>query len=77
MSADVACNVEVILWSSYTVISQWYSAGLRAGLLVFRVPLWARNFSPYHHVQTGSGAHPPSYTMGIGDSFTEGKAAGT
>jgi hypothetical protein len=29
-----------------------------------------------HVVQTGSGAHPASYTMGTGGSFSGGKAAG-
>jgi hypothetical protein len=29
-----------------------------------------------HRVQTGSGAHPASYPMGIKDSFPGGKAAG-
>jgi len=31
----------------------------------------------HHRVQTGSGAHPASYPMGTGGSFSEGKAAGT
>jgi len=35
------------------------------------------NFSPHHHVQTGSGAHPPSYPVGTRDSFSGVKAAGT
>jgi hypothetical protein len=30
-----------------------------------------------HSVQTGSGDHPASYTMGTEDSFPRGKAAGT
>jgi hypothetical protein len=36
----------------------------------------AGNFSLHHRVQTGSGAHPASYAMGIGGSFPGGKAAG-
>jgi hypothetical protein len=32
-------------------------------------------FSLHHRVQTGSGAHPASYTMGTGGSFPGGKAA--
>jgi hypothetical protein len=35
------------------------------------------NFSRLHHVQTGSGAHPASYPMGIRWSFPGGKAAGS
>jgi hypothetical protein len=33
------------------------------------VPVGARNFSPHHRVQTGSGTHPASYPMGIRGSF--------
>jgi hypothetical protein len=33
------------------------------------------NFSFYHRVKPGSGAHPASHTMDIGGSFLEGKAA--
>jgi len=32
----------------------------------------------FHHcVQTGSGVHPASYSVGTGGSVTRGKAAGT
>jgi hypothetical protein len=41
-----------------------------------RVPAGAGNFSLYHRVQTGSGAHPASYPMGTRGSFPGGKAAG-
>jgi hypothetical protein len=34
-------------------------------------------FSPHHHVQTGSGAHPASHPMGTGSSFPGSKAVGT
>jgi len=34
----------------------------------------AKNFSLHHRVQTGSGAHPASCTMGNKGSFPEGKA---
>jgi hypothetical protein len=43
---------------------------------VVRFPAGAGNFSLYHHVQNGSGAHPASYPMGTGGSFLGGKAAG-
>jgi hypothetical protein len=33
-------------------------------------------FSLPHHVQTGSGAHPASYPMGTGDSYSGGKVSG-
>jgi len=37
----------------------------------------AGNFSLRHRVQTGSAAHPASYSIGSGGSFPGGKAAGT
>jgi hypothetical protein len=40
----------------------------------FRSPTEAEKFSSNICVQTGSGAHPASYTLGIGDSFPRGKA---
>jgi len=33
------------------------------------------NFSLRHHVQTGSAAHPASYSMVTGGSFPGGKVA--
>jgi hypothetical protein len=33
-------------------------------------------FCLLHAIQTGSGAHPASYAVGTGESFSEGKAAG-
>jgi len=39
-------------------------------------PVAAGNFSPWHHVQTGSGAHPDSYPIGTRGSFPGGEAAG-
>jgi hypothetical protein len=42
----------------------------------FRFPAEARNFLLLRSAQTGSGAHPASYPMGIGGSFAVGKAAG-
>jgi len=40
---------------------------------VVRVPADTGNFSLYHCVQTGSGAHRASYAMGTGGSFPGGK----
>jgi len=47
----------------YEVLGMW-SGNRLAG---------AGNFSLHHHIQTGSGAHPASYTMGIRGSFPGGK----
>jgi hypothetical protein len=41
-----------------------------------RFPVGAGNFSLYHRVQNGSGAHTASYPMGTRGSFRGGKAAG-
>jgi hypothetical protein len=46
--------------------------GRRVGV---RIPVEARFFL-LHVVHTGSGAHPDSYPMGTGGSFSGGKAAG-
>jgi hypothetical protein len=42
-------------------LAQWYSAGLRAGCSVVRVPAGTGNFSLHHCIQTSFGAHPASY----------------
>jgi hypothetical protein len=41
-----------------------------------RVPVGAGNFSLGHSAQTGSQAHPSSYTMGSGGSFLGDEASG-
>jgi hypothetical protein len=41
-----------------------------------RFPAGTGNFSLYHRLQNGSGAHPVSYPMGTRVSFSGGKAAG-
>jgi hypothetical protein len=41
-----------------------------------RFPTEAGNFSLHHRVQTCSGAHPASYPMGTGGSYTGDKVAG-
>jgi hypothetical protein len=47
--------------------------GLTAGV---RLPADAGDFSSFHSVQTGSGAHSGSYPNGTGGSFLGDKAAG-
>jgi hypothetical protein len=39
-----------------------------------RIPAGTGNFALFHSVQTGSGVHPASYLMDIGDTITD-KAA--
>jgi len=50
--------------------------GLADGMIGFRIRAGAGSFSVRHCVQTGSWAHPASYTMGAKGSFLVGKAAG-
>jgi hypothetical protein len=42
--------------------------------MIFRSPAGAKDFSSILCVQTGSGAHPASCTMGTGGSFPGGDA---
>jgi len=51
----------MICFSFY--LYSWYSDWLRAGRFGHRIQVGARFYAP---VQTGSGAHPASYTMGTG-----------
>jgi hypothetical protein len=57
--------------SSGSVVSD---SGLDDRAIGVRSPAGAKGFSSNLCVQTGSGAHPASCTMGIGDSFPGGKA---
>jgi hypothetical protein len=50
--------------------------GLHDRMIGVPFPEGARNLSLLHRVQTGYGAHPASYPMGTGGSFSESKAAG-
>jgi hypothetical protein len=49
--------------------------GLEDGVVRVRVPV-RQEFLFFHAVNTGSGVHPISYTLGTGGSFLGGKAAG-
>jgi hypothetical protein len=48
--------------------------GLDDRAIVVRSPAGAKDFSSSLYVQTGSGAHPASCTMGTGGPFPGGKA---
>jgi hypothetical protein len=48
--------------------------GLEDRAIEVRSPARAKDFSSILCVQTDSGAHPASCTMGTGDPFPEGKA---
>jgi hypothetical protein len=61
--------IRSIVLSSGAGIVPWYSAGLGAGWSEVRFPAVGENFPLRHRVQTGSGAHPASYSMGTRGSF--------
>jgi hypothetical protein len=56
-------------------MAQWCSAGLDDWGGGIQIPVGAGNFSPHHHIQTGSGTHPASYPMGTKGSFPGGEVA--
>jgi hypothetical protein len=57
--------------SSGSIVSDY---GLDDRAIGVRSPAGAKNFSSNLFVQTGSGAHPASCTMGTGGPFSGGKA---
>jgi hypothetical protein len=62
----------VNLPSSGGIVSDY---GLDGRAIGVRSPAGAKDFSSSLCVQTGSGAHPASCTMGTGDPFPGGKSA--
>jgi hypothetical protein len=62
---------EVYNGSSVSIVSGY---GLDDRAIKVRSPAGAKDFSSSLCVQTGSGAHPASYTMGTGGPFPGGKA---
>lgn len=54
----------------------WYSDGLQAGQLGAPLLAGARDFVPFHSIQTGYEAHPASYPIGSGGAFPRAKVAG-
>jgi len=57
--------------SNTTVVQHW-----AMGWMGVQVLAGVGNFSLHHHVQTRSGAHTASHTMGNRGSFPGGKVAG-
>jgi hypothetical protein len=57
--------------SSVSTVSGY---GLDDRAIEVRSPAGAKDFSSILCIQTGSGTHPASYTMGTGDPFPGGKA---
>jgi hypothetical protein len=52
-----------------SVVQRW----ARSWMIGVRIPAEARNFSLHHHVPTGFGARPASYSMGTRNSFPGSK----
>jgi hypothetical protein len=84
MSVESFCAMALTCWPSANIISiqltriagvaqsvQCLTTDWTAGV---RSPTEAEDFSSTLCVQTGSGAHPASCTMGTGGSFPGGKA---
>jgi hypothetical protein len=68
LSSDtVRWLVSLVAQSAQLSLTTDRTAGVRS-------PTEAENFSNSFCVQTGSGAHPASYTVGTGASFPRGKA---
>jgi hypothetical protein len=61
-----------LLFSSVSIVSDY---GLDDRAIGVRSPAGAKDFSSSLCVQTGSGAHPVSCTMGTGCPFPRGKSA--
>jgi hypothetical protein len=60
------------IWHTYLTTAR-LATGWTIGV---RFTVGAGSLSLLHRVQTGSGLHPASYSMGTGGSFPGGKAAG-
>jgi hypothetical protein len=72
-------NLDVIFWTIRpTLKNRDSSVGTATGygLDGFRFPVETRDFSLLHSVETGSGAHQPSFPMDTGDYFPGVTAAG-
>jgi hypothetical protein len=63
-----------VIWSRGSSVSIVSDYGLDDRAIGVRSPAEAKDFSSSLCVQTGSGAHPTSYTMGIGGPFPGAKA---
>jgi hypothetical protein len=65
-------SLEMSQGSSGSIVSDY---GLDVRAIGVRSPAQAKDFSSIHCVQTGSGAHPASCTMGTGGPFPGSKSA--
>jgi hypothetical protein len=77
-----SCDGSFSVMSDYRLIGSWVSSGsivsgywLDDQAIGVRSPVGAKDFSSSLCVQTGSGAHPASCTVGTGGPFPGGKSA--
>jgi hypothetical protein len=70
----IHCLPTFLIRSRGSSVSTVSGYGLDDRAIEVRSPAGAKDFSSSICVQTGSGAHPASYTMGTGGSFPGGKA---
>jgi hypothetical protein len=68
----LSCGFQRIRVSSGSIVSNY---GLEDRAIGVRSPAGAKDFSSSLCVQTGSGAHPASCSMGTGGIFPGGKSA--
>jgi hypothetical protein len=71
---DFACNSNIYIRSRVSSGSIVSDYGLDDRAIGVRSPAGAKDFSSSLCVQTASGAHPASCTMGTGGPFPGGKA---
>jgi hypothetical protein len=67
----ISLRIQVHEWSPVSIVSDYE---LDVWAIGVRSPAGAKYFSSILCVQTGTGAHPASCTMGTGVLFTGGKA---
>jgi len=75
LSLSLSSVQRVIAWSRKQIHTHKSDYGLDDRAIGVRSPAGAKDFSSSLCVQTGSGAHPASCTMGTGGPFPGGKSA--
>jgi hypothetical protein len=73
---DHVCSFSTSITETFKRISISISLGDALDDRGVRIPVGVGNFSLRHLIQTGSGSHPASYSMGTRGSFHGDKAAG-
>jgi hypothetical protein len=74
-SSNIKFITSTIWRAGITLSVYWLATGWTTEGSEFE-SLWGQEFSPLHIVQTCSGVHPTSYSMGTGGSFPRVKRSG-